>query len=243
MNPEFYYLQVTAIDCEVTCTLNGFPVYELNAQGELSNQIPVNLYLIGKKNKLEIRIKPNTNTPGKVQASTYLYDASEVVSTDDEQNDREIFKVESSDGVKEAVFYFDNDKFDFSTVISQGPVIDQESELKAYASELLTLIKKKDVKQLLSAMKPKVRDYAISFSAPEETLVKSLEGQLSEMLSESKLKKPSIDDIGFVSYCGGRLWRLKIKPDLPFIYASEDDNVISLDIYVAKVDGALKIVR
>ena len=243
MKPEFYYLQVTALDCQVTCSLNGFPVYEINAEGELSNQIPVNLYLIGKKNELKIRIKPNTDGPGKVEASTYLYGASEIVSTDDAQGDREKFIVESMDGSKEATFYFDNDKFDFSAVISEGPVIDQESELKAYAAELLTILKKKDIKTLLSEMDPKVRDYAISFSAAEETLINSLKGQLTEILSHNKLKKPSIDDIIYVPYCGGRLWGLKIKPDLPFVYISEDDTVISLEIYVGTANGVLKIVR
>lgn len=243
MGPQFFYLQVTAVDCEVKCLLNGFPVYEINAEGELTNQIPVNLYLIGKNNELEVTVKPHTGKQSRVDASAYLYGASDVVSTDDAQADRKVFTVEASGEEKQGVFVFDNEKFNFANVLAGAPVIGDEKVLRAYAAELIESIRKKDVGKLLTEMQPKIRDYAASFSAPEEALKESLKGQLTEMLGNASLKKASAEDITFTPYCDGRIWALRIKPNIPFLYIKEDDSEMTLEIFVGMDGDRLKIVR
>ncbi|MDQ2656801.1 MAG: hypothetical protein M3Y60_05220 [Bacteroidota bacterium] len=59
MGQQFFYLHITAVDCEVNCLLNGFPVYQVDAEGEIRNQIAVILYLVGKNNKIDIIVRPH----------------------------------------------------------------------------------------------------------------------------------------------------------------------------------------
>src|SRR5690606_30390577 len=127
------------------------------AEGELSNQIPVNVYLIGKNNRLQIALKPHQGKHGRVEASPYLYGAGDVVSTDDEQADRKKFIVETSGEEKNEVFSFDNPRFDFSHVLVEAPVVKDEQSLRTYAAKLLDLIARKDADQLVAEMQPKVR--------------------------------------------------------------------------------------
>ncbi len=241
MKPEFFYLKVTSVDSEVKCFLNGFPVYELRSEGEVTNQIPVNVYLAGRKNELKIWMKP-LDGPAKVVVSAYLYDDSDVVSTDDAQPGRKEFVVESSGEPKEQVFHFDSGKFDFSEVFLDAPVIAMGPELNTYAAALLKMIGGTDVKGLLAEMNPKVRDYALAFSAPEEVLRTSLEEQLSMFLSDEKLVKPIPEEITWTSYCEGRVWALRGSSGRALLYI-DDGNDQSLEIYVALVDGKLGIVR
>jgi len=243
MAPEFFYLKVTSFDCTVKCFVNGFPVYETSGEGEMSNQVPINVYLVkGKENRLDIWMKPLTGQ-GKVQASTYRYGNSDVVSTDDAQNDRDVFTVQSADGVKEQTFYFGNDIFDFSAILVDAPVIDEENELNAYAAQLLDIIGRKAVKELVAEMEPKVRDYAVGFSSPEAPIRMSLEEQLATLLSDEKLDVPSIENVVLIPYCDRRVWALREKPDQPLIHISDNGSIMSLEIYVGTVDGRLRIVR
>jgi hypothetical protein len=86
-------------------------------------------------------------------------------------------------------------------------------------------------------MEPKIRDYATAFSSPEVMLRNSLVEQLTGLFSHEQLKRPSIEAIVLVPYCDGRVWALKMKPDLPLIYVSDDGSIMSLEIYVGTVDG------
>jgi len=196
----------------------------------------MNVYLKDTNNKLDLGMKP-LNGHGKVEASSHLYGSDDIVSTDDAQSDRKIFTVESSGGPKEEAFYFDNDRFDFSPIVVDAPVIVNQNELKAYAARLLEIIWKKDAKKLLVEMEPKIRDYATAFSSPEVMLRNSLVEQLTGLFSHEQLKRPSIEAIVLVPYCDGRVWALKMKPDLPLIYVSDDGSIMSLEIYVGTVDG------
>lgn len=243
MAPQFFYLQVTAVDCDVTCLLNGFPVYEVRAEGELVNQVPVNLYLIGKNNKLDITLKPHAGKQGRVEASPYLYDAGDVVSSDDAQPDRRVFTLETSGEEKRSVFSFDNERFDYAHVLVDAPVVSDENALRAYAATLIRSIQAKDVESLLKEMHPKVRDYAASFSAPEEALNESLRGQLAEMLGNANLRKASAEEITFTPYCDGRVWALRINPDVPFFYIKDEESEMALEVFVGMQEGRLKIVR
>ncbi len=120
--PVFYYLNITTYNAEVKCFINGFPVYTYSGTSEMSNQIPVNLSLIGNNNVLKI-VASALGTNARVSGGIAPYDAGEVVSTDDEKSGVLTFEF-AVDKENARNFNFDNERFNFSYSIASTSMID-----------------------------------------------------------------------------------------------------------------------
>lgn len=239
MHPDFYYLKVTSVNCEVRCLLNGIPVYRLNSEEQMTNLIPVNLFLVGKDNNLVIRIKP-LQGEGWVQAAIYTYGQSDIVSTDDEQS-AEVYKLASGGPEKEASFSFSNERFDFSHSLTEPPVT-TEKEVRAYAARLLDIIGQRNARAYLEEMQPAIADYRLAFSA-QQISPGALESQFSGLFSDPGLKVPDARNLRCIPRNDGRIWELRQDDGRPLIFISQKDGSASLEVFVAKINGKFQIIR
>ncbi len=57
------------------------------------------------------------------------------------------------------------------------------------------------------------------------------------------MDKVSQTEIKPVSYCGGKVWELTNSNGHPLIYVQQEDGAVSLPVYVANINGELRVVR
>ena len=91
-------------------------------------------------------------------------------------------------------------------------------------------------------MKPKIDDNATSYSVDPSMVAKSLK-EVFEGEMFSGMDNVTLAEIKVESYCDGHVWEIKNKNGNPLIYVQQEDGTMSLPIYVANVNGALRVVR
>lgn len=241
MKQLFYYLKVNTTDVEVNCYINGFPVYDIKESGELTNQIPVNLALIGKGNELQIVATP-IGEGASVSGAISPYAGGDIVSTDDDKEGVLDFELAVSEPITKT-YTFDNERFDFSGQLVDVPEIDDVQALKAYGKQLLEWIKAKKTKALVEAMMPKIEATAQAFSVDQKIMTDNMKNVLNESIFKLPVQQVKEEDIQPTPYCNNRVWELKTKSGHPLIYAEEEGGSMSMAIYVANIDGKLRVVR
>lgn len=242
MEQQFYYLKISSNNAEIHAYLNGFPVYNINSEGQITNQVPVNLALIGKDNRLLIKTAPlgdNAMTSGSIA----LYKGSEVVSTNDQKEPIVSFEI---DIVKpeNRVFTFDNDRFDFSKVLIDSEPLDDTSALADYAMKLRGWVNQKDIQALLEQMEPKIDDYAEAYSVSADVIRQSLQESFTSDLFNVDWQEVKREEIVPVPYCDGRMWELTVSSDhRPLFFSETEEGSTALQVYVASINGELRVVR
>lgn len=238
----FYYLKVSSSNAEIYCYINGFPVYDIKSDGMISNQIPVNLALIGKGNVLKIVAKPigdNAFVSGGISS----YSGGEMVSTDDDRLGVLQFEFRM-DKPETRTFEFDNERFDYSKSLTIVPVITDEAALIDYGLKIQSLIKLKKDKKLIEEMTPKIEDTAKAFSVDASIMYENMKQVLQSNIFATPWQGVSREEIVPVSYCDGKVWELTQKDGKPLIFYQEsEDSYSSMKIFVAEVDGKLRVVR
>lgn len=169
---QFYYLKITSNNCELYCFINGFPVYDVVSHGQMANQIPINLTLIGKGNRLSVKAKP-IGSNASFHGSIATYKGNEVVSTDDKKAGALSFKSDISEEA-DLTYNFDNKRFDFSKVLLESPVMEDSSRLIDYAMKLKAWVNNNDTDALLNQMSPKINDYAAAYSVSSDLIKESM---------------------------------------------------------------------
>ncbi|MTI21514.1 hypothetical protein E1176_10835 [Fulvivirga sp. RKSG066] len=238
----FYYLKVSSANVSINCYINGFPVYEIDNEGQVTNQIPVNLSLIGKDNILTIEAMPEGEN-AFVKGNIAAYGGGEMVSTDDNKQGIVSFDFMVTDSVGEE-FKFDNEQFDYSATIKHLPPITDIDELKEYGVKIQALIGAKKTKKLIEEMSPKIEDTAEAFSVDASIMYENMEQVLANNIFNTQWQKVEREQIVPVSYNDGKIWELTLEGDKPLIYAEEADGGSAfMKIYVARIDGQLRVVR
>jgi len=239
-NQLFYYLKISTANVKVQCFVNGFPVYEIKTDGEVMNQVPINLALVGENNELKIIAKPLSDN-AFIGGSIALYGGGDIVSSDDDKEGVLTFNFNIEDKTTKT-FTFNNDRFDFSDILTNTPVIDDEDRIINYAVEILAMIERRDTKALLEQLEPKISDYAESFSVEKSLMVENMKMVLNESVFFMQRDKVQRGDIKPEAHCGGRVWELRANGH-PLIYTINEETAQQMEIYVAEVDGVLRIVR
>jgi hypothetical protein len=237
----FYYLKVTSNDVSVNVFINGFPVYDINSDGEVSNQVPVNLALIGKGNVVTVNATP-LGDEGRVSGGVALYKGGDIVSTDDNKPGQLEFEFEVKEEV-EKTFSFDNDIFDFKSTLAETPVLKDLSALREYGESFLRLMKSKNTKAVLEEMTPKIEDTAVAFSVETFFVHNSLEQMLESSIFKLPITQLKKNQINAVPYCGGRVWELTDADGKALIYVKQSDGTMSMQVFVASINGKLRVVR
>ena len=241
MEQQFYYLKVSSNSAEVVCLLNGFPVYDISSEGQVANQLPINLALVGAGNRLLILTK-SLGDNAFVKGSIALYKSGEVVSADDERENVVEFTIDASKE-QERLITFDNKQFDFSDVLLKSPILQDTVQLIDYALKLKSWVQNHDIDKLLEHMAPKVRDYAISYSVEEDIIREGLKQSFTGDMFNMEWEEVPREDIIPISYCEGRVWELTTSKGHPLFYSENEEGHTSLPVYVAEVNGELRVVR
>jgi hypothetical protein len=136
---------------------------------------------------------------------------------------------------------FDNERGpDFSYLFEEAPVIAgtpaDSTRLKRYAVDLVDLFTDKDTSAVFDEVYPELRD-------ADYTPVEARRLIAHDWLAFA-WRPIRADDVGLRSWSGGRVWELyrKATGD-PLLVAGETQQTGLLEIYVAEVDGELKVVR
>lgn len=140
---------------------------------------------------------------------------------------------------------FDNEGPAFQNRFVQGPIIKDEKHLLDYAERLRDLLKSRAIDKLFNEFKPKFEDYNIAYHRGNLDRRPAFTEYLKEkFFPNGPLLNFDRDDICLKSWCSGRVWEIFIKPDRPFLMtAGMGDEVYEMEIFVALVNGELKVIR
>ena len=137
----------------------------------------------------------------------------------------------------------------FDTLLSESPVIEKKAALKAYGMKLKTLLEKRKLDAFTNQMERKFRDYSKAYRTdgtpnPRRGFRKMLENMYYPGDTFLDFNR---DDLNLKRWCGGRIWEIEVDRDSSgnssFLHSSKDSSIYSMDIFVARIDGSLRIVR
>lgn len=238
--PDFYYLQVYNENARVECYLNGFPVYEIESGSAMSNSVPVQMYMVGEGNELEIEMTPINDETPKARGKIIAYKKGEMVDTNSDRKGLVAFKLDGTANTHK-VLTFNNEKFNFGDVLMMSPTLSEDKVL-AYGKKLYNMVKDGKVDDFIGEMSAKISDFAEALGYPEDAIRNNLSSGLGASFFDTKLSSAKKVTFSAVPYCNDRVWELLVD-DHPFLYKEEEGGYSSMKIYVAEVDGAMKIVR
>lgn len=255
-----YHLKLCWNKCDGFAFLNGFPIVAIDASWPIFYAPPINLFLIGKRNKLIIEArqphKPLKNrvapsevsiigsiakmTPGTIVGPD---DSGEQIISIDVQGD---LRGESHQFPLRAIYEFDNDGPSFREVFlgDRSPL--SEAEIVEYGLHLLSLVRNGDVSKLIEEFEPKIRDYAAAYEQDFYHL-QSKFTQFVEKIIQSNRFETGFGrlDIRVRGHGEGRFYELHRTNNHAFFETHKDASggILRLPIYVKKVEGCIRIIR
>lgn len=269
MGHPIYHLDLRIERCRLRARLNGVPIGELAATTDQPEWFapPLNPYLVGVGNVLEVDVTPLSGTePGddwsavKVEATVRRYEKGMPVAPDagpivrvlalmavltdrlqraSERNEKLAAPQTLSDK-------FDNEAVTFAAELAQAPALGDLEAVKDYGLRLRDLMRAGDVSGLAGELAGKVRAYATAFDEPEPRMAQSL----AQVLKDSYLARGlqadfERADIELAPCAGGRLCELCRPNAAPFIESTPDEqgNTMQMPVVVGVHDGKLGVVR
>jgi len=260
-NP-IHHADFTFQGCTLELRLNGFTVFEIGSEPSYNAAPPIQFFLIGEGNQLEAVVKPLEGADGalttlldaKVDGSVRAFAMGEEVGLG--QGGTVLTTVSIPDTMYEAArrgeldlpvtltASFDNTGPAFRARLVDAEPFDDREALLDYAIKLRDLFAAGDVDALVAENEPKAIDHAAAYyhDAPQEA---NLRDHLqNDILANSPDTDFERGDVEPVPHCDGRIWELQRDGGPELIEtAPAGEGVFVIDIYVAPVDGTLKIVR
>ncbi|MBZ0118211.1 MAG: hypothetical protein K8H88_14510 [Sandaracinaceae bacterium] len=270
MGHPIYHLETKIEHCSVRIRLNDLTVVTLATTGDQPEWFapPLNPYLVGEENMLEIDVTPIPNQDGSpgdfskvvVEGAVRRYEKGEPVAPGSGPVALELaVMAELPQRLEDArdrgeepeipqVFYFvfDNEGPDFSQELGEADPYADEAALRDYAIRLRDLMRARDASALATEMQPKVQAYAAAYDDDAGRIGESLREVLQAHYVPRGLETEfERDDVELVACCGGRLWELRRPGGLPLMQtpADADGGTMQIPILVAPRDGTLRVVR
>lgn len=262
--PQILQLDLSVKAARAEVRLNGFPLGHSNAAGAIAPffTAPLNPYLAGKRNVLELVVdaakgpdgKPLPMTGAAVEVTVRRFAKGDMVEPGagalvTRYAVPKAVLAELASGKRKppvtVTHPFASEGPDFSAELHDAPPFADEAALRDYAMKLRGLAEKGDVDALLAEFGPKVSAYATAYAEPEAALAESLKQGLAALVEA----KPDVafgrDDVEPVSCAGGRVWELRRKGGAPLLRAPENADGFSaqIPVYVAARNGVLRVVR
>jgi hypothetical protein len=141
---------------------------------------------------------------------------------------------------------FDNEVVSFAAELDQAPPITDLDALRDYAVLLRDLLRAQDLDRLVAELGPKVTAYARAYDHDLADIGDSLRAVLrSDYFARGIDTGFERGDVELVSLAGGRLWELCRAGGQPLIQtpADAEGSTMQMAVVVARVDGALRVVR
>jgi hypothetical protein len=256
-----YHLSLTVRSCQARLLLNGFPLMSLSSTDDTPDSFapPINPYLAGKRNTVEIEIRPAVRDDGTEVPLT---------KADFEMDVREYHKggiVEPGGGKLVTKFsmpasvrrrlkkgkklkqplkfthrFANGGGIDFSAeLLDASPFTDREAVVN-YAMHLRDIIAKGDVDGLMAEYEPKGRTWMAAYGKSHELLA----GNTRKGLVKFIKRKPELtfgpNDVIVQPWCGGRIWELRRKGRKEFLQTPDGGW---LKAFVGLRNGELRVVR
>lgn len=237
----FYQIVWNADNVTGNIFINGFLIAELNGpQG--SGSAALNVWLLGN-NQLKAGIqKSDQSKPALFNMGVSMFKSGDVVDTTQRGN---LFSLEKkdSDFTKGKALVVSSDfksTFDFTKTLSGGSAANSK-DLTAYAVKIHRLFAAKKADDIIKEFSVKLEDYDIAFSSTgsaeefKSILVHEiLKGKL-EKINPSRLK-------ALMQGPGGAVWHV-MEGEKELIRIAYPDGVSEIPVYIARIDGKLKVVR
>ena len=226
---EFTQLTITTTNTKATLLLNGFPIAEVKTSGFKS--LPIDLYLL-ENNTLTIQATPEQNAHITLRIATVAQGT--IVDTRD---------------TSPALFNLDEDvpseKTYNLTFATPGKTLGKrilgetitESQAIEYAKTLAQLIQNKKFDALAAHFQPKFEDYAKLYNSDPTKMTKEFSTFLNDFTFTYNQNA-----ITAQPYCSERVYRL-LHNNKTFITAQKGTGEYKLEIYIANVNGTIKVVR
>lgn len=263
--PQIHQLELAVKAARAEVRLNGFPIGDSAAvEGRPAPlfSAPLNPYLAGKRNVLEVVVDAATGPDGKplpmtgaaVEVTVRRFPKGAMV----EPGAGELVTryaapkallAELASGKRKPpvtlTHPFASEGPDFAAELYDAEPFADEAALRDYAMKLRALAEKGDVEALLAEFGPKVGAYAAAYAEAEATLSESLKGGIAGIVQGRPDLAFGRDDVEPRACAGGRIWELRRKGGVPLLRTARDADGFGaeLPVFVAPRDGALRIVR
>lgn len=254
-----HHLNLTIEKVAVRASLNGFPILEAGAVTPMSFSPPVNPFLAGKANVLLIEArpvlvggKPAPPSEARVNGWVAAFQEGDIVAPEGGGDVVTTFDLRAAllgqrpKFPMRGAFTFDNEGPAFPALFRDSEIIDDVEALIEYALFLRDLARAANAAGIADEMAPKLRDYAASYYTTEEAMRDELTAFLSGTLFPAPMDLDfDAGDIVPSLACLGRIWKLERKGGKPLFTTLPNDEggVYEVPVFVALVDGALKVVR
>jgi len=260
MGHPIFHLELAVRSCEGELRLNGFPV--IPSLSSLSLPVsfapPVNPYLAGARNTVELTLRSATAPDGHeapfvaadFEMNVRRFEKGDIV----EPGAGEIVTVVSlPDELRERIrkgerkppviisHAFANEMVDFSAELLDAPPFEDEEAVAGYAMHLRDLMAAGDVDALVAEYEPTIRVGATAYGNPYETIAQNTRQGLARFIRNGPELDFDRSDLAVRPYCGRRIWGLLRRGGLPF--ARSSGGRTRCVIYVAPRDSALRVVR
>lgn len=269
MGHPIYHLEVICERCEVRVNLNDMPVVHLRALEEPEwFAPPVNPYLVGSENMVDISVWPVTGPDGtpvdlseaRVEVAVRRFEKGEPVApgTGDAVLEarvhdelppriREAREAEEELDIPQTFFHlFDNEAVSFAAELRDTEPFDDEEALRDYAIRLRDIAGARDAAALVAEMEPKIQAYMAAYDEPRDPFYQSLSsGMRDELLAQGVRTDFERHEVELEPCCGGRVWALRRPGRAPLLQTEPDEegSTMQIEVLVAPRDGALKVVR
>ena len=256
-----YHLELTIRSCQAELLLNGFPLLSLSAQNEqpVSFSPPVNPYLAGKRNTVEIELRPAVRADGTELPFADAYFTMEVQEYKEGDivepgGGGPVTRFSMPAGVREQIrkgkkkpplkfthTFANGGGIDFSAELLDARPFTDKKAVADYAVHLRDLMAKGDLDGLIAEYEYKVRVGAEAYgSSYQERWANTRKG-----LAEFVGRKPGLDfgpaDLDLRPRCGGRMWQLSRKGGKEFLRTADDRG--RLIVFVGLRNGKIRVVR
>ena len=266
MGHPIYHLELAVERCTALVRINDVPVMELTSDRGIpvSFAPPINLYLVGEFNLLDVEIRPvvlhgtdrfSSFGDAAIRGAVLRYEKGDAVSP---TSGEIITEVKIPDELRERVreeelelpqtftLIFANEVVDFSDELGAAePVADREAILD-YGLRLRDLLAARDVAGMVAEMQPKLAAFARAYDETEETMTGALTDYLgAQFFPAEPIVDFERDALDAFPRAGGRIWEVVRAPNLPLLQTVPDERggTRQIPIVVSMRDGQLRVVR
>jgi hypothetical protein len=251
--PDFVSLDYMLSGGSVLVTLNGFPV--LNQATDLmrlTGESPMNLHLRPTENRVVIDY--STDVPASDFVLRLFGNTEDPIAGTINVGDLLQLALSDVDPDQRVSVTFDlpeewQDRFTEGELYAQAPVISDPDRVRDYGVRIVQLAAEGDFEALAREMLPLYaaqREIIPSAGIAEDdaVVVDSMAESWRERLEGSTVQTAeSPDDLVLTSWARGRLYEISWDDGRPLIYAPSGDADVAMPVFVALVDGELKVVR
>lgn len=144
------------------------------------------------------------------------------------------------------LYRFNQNDYNYANLLTGPPIAIPPETLIQYGNFLLDLFRQKNSRLFIQEMAPKIHHLSSSHGVSIGDISSQLQSLIVEMMQiglDEEPEKPTLE-VKVRPWCNQRVYELYIEPDKELIRTIENDGgLMKMPVYIAAVNGGLKIVR